>query len=114
MDGRIQEPIIKFIKENYDVEYVDTITEAGPNKILAEHQNKELLYSILSRLNISIEKHRSRLMFISGHHECAGNPVEEEIQKEQIKKSVIHLEKTYPGLEVVGLWVNKNWQVKLI
>ena len=27
MDGRIQEPVIKFIKDNYDIEYVDTITE---------------------------------------------------------------------------------------
>ena len=26
MDGRIQTPIIKWIKENYDVDYVDTIT----------------------------------------------------------------------------------------
>ena len=114
MDGRIQEPIIKFIKENYDLEFVDTITEPGPNKILAEHHKKELLYSILGRINISIEKHRSRLIFISGHHDCAGNPVEEGKQKEQIDKSVIYLKKTYPGLEVVGLWVNSSWQVKLI
>ena len=30
MDGRIQEPIIQYIKTKYDVQYVDVITEPGP------------------------------------------------------------------------------------
>ena len=114
MDGRIQEPIIQFIKENYDVEYVDTITEPGPIKLLAENKDKKLIVSILSRINISIEKHRSRLIFISGHYDCAGNPVNEDIQKQQIKKSVQYLEKTYPGIEIIGLWIDKNWRVNKI
>jgi hypothetical protein len=114
MDGRIQQPIINYILKNYDVEFVDTITEPGPNKILEELRNKNLLYSILSRINISIEKHRSRLIFISGHFDCAGNPVDEKIHKKQISKSVQYLESTYPEIEVVGLWVNKNWQVEHI
>jgi carbonic anhydrase-like protein len=114
MDGRIQEPVIKFIKDNYDVEFVDTVTEPGPNKILSEHHNKDLLYSILSRINISIEKHRSRLVFVSGHYDCAGNPVEEEIQKQQIKDSVQYLEKSYPGLKVIGLRIDDEWKVNRI
>jgi len=114
MDGRIQEPTIKFIKENYNVEYVDTITEPGPIKILTEHIDKNLVVSILSRINISIEKHGSRLIFISGHYDCAGNPVDEDIQIQQTKDSIQYLEKTYPGIKIVGLWIDKNWSVNKI
>ena len=114
IDGRIQEPIIQFIKDNYNIDYVDTITEPGPIKILTEHRDKNLVVSILSRTNISIEKHRSRLIFVSGHYDCAGNPANEDIQKQQIKDSVKYLEKTYPGIKIVGLWIDKNWRVNKI
>jgi len=39
MDGRIQEPIIKYLKENYGATYVGTITEAGSCKILADNSD---------------------------------------------------------------------------
>ena len=32
MDGRIQIPLNKWIKENYSADYVDTITEPGVDK----------------------------------------------------------------------------------
>ena len=34
MDGRIQIPLNKWIKENYSADYVDTITEPGVDKNL--------------------------------------------------------------------------------
>ena len=37
MDGRIQIPVIEYIKSNYGVDYVDVITEPGPNKILSDN-----------------------------------------------------------------------------
>ena len=37
MDGRVQDPISRYIKEKFNVDYVDTITEPGPNKIIAEN-----------------------------------------------------------------------------
>ncbi len=41
MDGRVQEPVIKFLKEKYKVDFVDMITEArGMDRILAERDKK--------------------------------------------------------------------------
>ena len=37
MDGRVQEPVAKFLKEIYGIDFVDTITEPGPVKILSEN-----------------------------------------------------------------------------
>ena len=41
MDGRVQDAVKNYMKENYGVDYVDMITEPGPNKILADNSNKE-------------------------------------------------------------------------
>ncbi|RKX75878.1 MAG: hypothetical protein DRP87_13470 [Spirochaetes bacterium] len=38
MDGRVQLAVIKYLQRRFDVDYVDTITEPGPNLILA-HRN---------------------------------------------------------------------------
>ena len=111
MDGRIQEPISTYLKDTYAVTYVDTITEPGPCKILAEKVNVRVVNSILDRANISVQIHDSRLIAISGHYDCAGNPSDEETQKGQIKKSVEYLINRYPKIEIIGLWIDKNWQV---
>ena len=92
MDGRIQEPLIKYIKEIYKVKYVDAITEPGPNKILASEGADPLVESIINRINISVNKHGSELIFVSGHADCAGNPVRKNIQLEQVEKSASFLQ----------------------
>ncbi len=114
MDGRIQEPIIKFLKEHCNVKYIDAITELGPCKILAENNNKGLINSIIKRVEISIQKHKSQLIAISGHHDCAGNPGDKETQKDQIKKSIKHCESLYPDIEMIGLWVDDEWKVSIV
>lgn len=35
MDGRIQIPIINWLKEKYNLDFIDTITEPGVDKITA-------------------------------------------------------------------------------
>jgi carbonic anhydrase len=109
MDGRIQEPTINYLKQTYGITHVDTITEPGPCKILAENKNKTLVDSILNRVNISINKHGSKLIAISGHYDCAGNPCGEEDQKEQTEQSVEYMKNQYPETEVIGLWIDDEW-----
>jgi len=111
MDGRIQEPIIKYLKENYSVAYVDAITEPGPCKILAENKNKILINSIMERAKISINKHDSKLIAISGHYDCAGNSCDEEMQKKQIRESIKYLKNHYPEIKIIGLWIDNEWKI---
>lgn len=35
IDGRVQLPVIKWLKENYYLDFVDMITEPGPDKVLS-------------------------------------------------------------------------------
>lgn len=111
MDGRIQIPVIKYLQKRFNVKYVDSVTEAGPNLILAKRDKKALVNSILSRVQISVEKHGSVGIAVVGHYGCAGNPAPKEEQIVHIQQGVEFVRREYPGLEVIGLWVDENWKV---
>jgi len=114
MDGRTQIPVIEFLKKEYRVEFVDVITEPGPNKILAEKKDHSAVMSIKKRMEISAMKHGSKVVAIVGHHDCAGNPVDREKQISQIQAAV----KTIRGwgfqMTIVGLWVDEDWKVNVV
>ena len=111
MDGRIQNPVRNYLKEKYNALYVDVITEPGPNKILAEQKDNHLINSIIKRVDISVNKHGSEKIAVVGHYDCAGNPTQKEQQNKQTLKSVKFLKTRYPKIEIIGLWVNENWEV---
>ena len=108
----IQDPIIKYFKENHHIAYVDVITQPGLRKILAMNNDRISVNSIIKRNEISIKKHGSKLIAISGHHDCAGNPCDEEIQKQQIIKPIKHLKNIYSELKIIGLWIDNEWDVR--
>lgn len=110
MDGRTQVPAIKFLKSRFEVEYVDSITEPGPIKIMAEQSNIQLLASIAWRLDISIGKHKSCGIAIVAHYDCAGNPVDKKTQMDQLQKSIDFVSSRYDGIPVIGLWIDENWE----
>lgn len=109
MDGRTQSPVINYIRKKYKVDYVDLITEPGPIRILAENKDKMTLESIKRRVEISTGKHCSEHIAIVGHHDCAGNPVEKEIQLKQILDSIKTVKSWGFRVEIIGLWIDKKW-----
>ncbi|MDH3360890.1 MAG: hypothetical protein OEL56_01775 [Nitrosopumilus sp.] len=111
MDGRIQIPIIEWIKKNYDVDFVDTITEPGVDKKISEDS---VFKSIKTKAEISINAHKSSMIFISGHYDCAGNPVSNDEHKLHIKKGVEMIKKWNSEISVVGLWINDKWAVETV
>ena len=114
MDGRVQLPVIEYMKNKFGVDYIDMITEPGPIKYLAENSDKMTVESIRKRTEISAVKHGSKVVAIVGHDDCAGNPVERDIQVEQIKKS-IELAKSWGlAVQLLSLFVNKHWEVEEI
>jgi carbonic anhydrase len=111
MDGRVQIPIIKWMKEKYKADFVDIITEAGPNKILSEQKPDIIIQSIRKRVEISVKVHESKVIAISGHDDCAGNPTDKETQLNQIKESVEKIKSWGFNVQVIGLWIDNRWIV---
>jgi len=68
----------------------------------------------LRKLKISIEKHHSVGVAVVGHYDCVGNPVPKDEQISHIKDAVNFLRHQYRRLEIIGLWVDKSWEVQEI
>jgi hypothetical protein len=111
MDGRVQEPVINWLKAAYNVDYIDMITEPGPDKVVSEG-SLEAERSIKAKVAISVEIHDSKVIAVAGHVDCAGNPVSDDEHKRQILESVEKIKSWNLGLPVVGLWINHEWQVE--
>lgn len=111
MDGRIQIPVIEYMKSTFGAAYVDMITEPGPNKILSDNTDTSLVESIRRRVEISVKAHGSRIIGIVGHYDCAGNPADKETQLNHLHRSISVVKTWRFDAQVIGLWVNKTWQV---
>ncbi len=114
MDGRVQLPVIEYLKNRFNVTYIDMITEPGPNKLLAEQTNPDLLQRLYEKINISVNVHESQMIAVVGHHDCAGNPAPVETQYFQLQQSVENLKLRYPNVGIIPLWVNEHWDVQEI
>jgi len=111
MDGRVQLPVLNWIKEHYSVDFVDVITEAGMDNVLS---NQEDIREVLRSITISVNVNKSTRLFVVGHYDCRGNPVEESVHRQEINSAVKRLKETWPRHEIVGLWVNKTWSVEIV
>ena len=111
MDGRIQIPLAQWIKENHSIDFVDVIAEPGIDRMVAENLDLE---SIKNKVGISINAHKSELIVVSGHHDCAGNPVSDEEHVSQIRKGVEVISSWGLNVKVVGIWVDDSWNVNVL
>jgi carbonic anhydrase len=114
MDGRVQIPVIEWLKKQYGVDYVDMITEPGPERLLAEGEDRRGIESVQKRLEVSVTRHNSRLVAVVGHHDCAGNPTAERTQLKQIVTATTTVQSWFSGIEVIGLRVDEKWEVKVV
>src|SRR3989344_5998384 len=116
IDGRSECAVAKWGREKFGVKYADAITEAGPVKWLAgDHLDQYLVESIENKIKISIEKHHSKNIVISGHEDCAGNPVDEKQHKKDILKSAELIQMVFPKISVTSVYVKRarnSWMVE--
>jgi hypothetical protein len=114
MDGRVQLPVISWMKEQFHLDYVDMITEPGADKALGEGWF-ERIELIKAKALISVNAHGSRLLVIAGHDDCAGNPVTPEEHKTHLGDAVREvLSWNLPLEKVIAVWVNKDWRVEVV
>jgi len=114
MDGRAQMPVNDWLKQKYLLDYVDTITEPGPDKMLSQGIPAQV-ESIKSRVLISVNAHGSETILIAAHYDCAGNPVSKEEHVKQVKECIKILHSwNLPVKTIIGAWINENWAVEIV
>lgn len=114
MDGRVQRPVIEYIEEAFSVDYVDMITEPGPNKILSEGKDANIIESLKKKVEISLKKHNSQIIAVAAHYDCAGNPASEDAQKEHLRKAINVITSWGFPVKIIALWLDENFKPNII
>lgn len=106
IDGRTQIPITNWLKEHFNVNYVDLITEPGMDRVLS-HNNLFEINRIRENVIISITAHDSNVVAVVGHYDCAANPVSDCEHFQDIVASTNTVKSWCLPVTVIGLWVDK-------
>lgn len=106
IDGRTQIPVIKWLKENFDVDYVDMITEPGMDKVLSQGTWVEI-EGLKESVIISITAHNSNVVAVVGHYDCVANPVSDCKHFHDIVESTHEVNSWGLTVKVIGLWVDE-------
>jgi hypothetical protein len=114
-DGRVQYPVMNYLKKNYDFEFFDSANEAGPLRTLTKNSEKCRLITLKEQILTSVEEHDSRFIALVGHHDCTDNPGDRAFQEKQMDESLDYLQRSFgTGITYVGLYVNEKWEVEEI
>ena len=113
IDGRVHIPVINWLKASFDADYVDHITEPGADMALAVG-SADVLEAIRQKVLISVNAHNSSILAVVGHYDCAAHPVSEAQHKRDIGVAVATARSWDLPVQVIGLWVNSDWQVEVV
>lgn len=113
IDGRTQRPVSEWIRIQFSVDYVDTITQPGPEAALTRGP-ASAIEVMRQNVGVSVQAHQSQLIAVAAHHECAGNPVSDDEHKAQVRAACEVIAKWGSPARIVGLWVNEWWQVEVV
>lgn len=69
---------------------------------------------ILKASKVSVGKHGSQHIIISGHYDCAGFPVDESVHRRSIMEAVVTVKSWNLNADVTGVWVNDQWQIEKV
>jgi len=108
MDGRAQIPVINYLKEKFKVDYVDMVTELGPNKILSDNTDLQTVESIKEKVKFSVLTRKAKVIVVVSHYNCAGNLAGENDQKQHLRNAVnLIKEWNLPVETIEALWFDE-------
>ena len=113
MDGRVQRPVSDWMLQAFKADYVDTITEPGPDGLLAGNYLGPI-NAIRRRVEVSVKAHGSRVVAVVAHHDCAGNPVPKPQHLACLEQAAAVVRSWGLAVKIVTLWVGESWTVELI
>jgi len=108
IDGRVQVPVIEYLKRAFNVDYVDMITEPGVCGVLAENRREDVVAALKHKIELSIRRHGSRVVAVVGHHDCAACAKNREEQEIFLLAAGDTVRAWNLGTPVMLLWVGED------
>lgn len=109
IDGRVQLPVINWIRSTYNVDFIDMITEPGMDGFLVDPQSN--LKPVFDKLNIALDVHECNEIFIVAHEDCAANPTDFNSHTKNLKVATDDIKNFAPNCTVIGIYVYLNGEV---
>jgi hypothetical protein len=113
IDGRVQVPVIEWMRRFMSVDYVDLVTQPGPDGLFAR-STEDAEQLIRSRVELSVRGHGSPVVAVTGHFDCLANPVSDDEHRQQLLQAMKVLQGWNLGVQVLALWVTEQWQVEVV
>lgn len=113
VDGRAQQPATDWIRLHSGVTYVDVITAPGADGILSKFSTDRARV-IMQEVSLSVKRHQSAIVAVTGHYDCLANPCKFELRRKQIEAAAEKVLNWGFGVRVVGLYVNEWGSVDVI
>lgn len=115
IDGRIQRPLDNWAREYLAVDYLDVITEPGPDAAVTTTDD---LADLLRKVEVSQHAHRSTTLIVAGHSDCAGNPVTDDEHHQQLHGAATRLAHHLPDTRILAVHTGQCgqdcWQPHII
>jgi hypothetical protein len=113
IDGRVQIPVITWMRETLSLDYVDLITQPGADGVLARDASLAE-QMIRPRAELSVKRHASPLVAVVGHYDCLANSVDEAEHRANLLAAIATLQTWQLEVKLMALWVNQAWQVEVV
>jgi len=110
IDGRNTVPIWVWVSDKFPGFHLDTVTAPGLDGILAGTVPGQIAM-IKEYADVSMEHHHPEFVIVSGHEDCAGNPVSRQQHIEDIRASVETVRSwggKFADIPIYGLYVERN------
>jgi hypothetical protein len=112
IDGRVHGPLVDWVKARFDAEFVDLLTQPGADLALCCEEDVDVDH-LRAHLAISVAAHHPGALVITGHADCAANPVSDDEHRAQVRRAVRRAGRWAPaGLPVIGAWVDADGRVE--
>lgn len=112
VDGRVQRPLLQWVRDSLSLEELDCLTVPGPDAALceagAEYDRARKLATFLA------EKREHACALVAGHWDCLGNPVGQARHREQIVRAAGELHGWGIAPRTLGLWIDEGWEVSVV
>ena len=106
MDGRAQEPVLKWARQRLGVDFVDMVTEPG---VVLQVAGQGMSEALAGKVELSIERHGAGAVIVAAHHDCAANPATEDVQHSQLRQALARIKGRFPGLDAFAVFVGPDW-----
>lgn len=111
VDGRVQTPVLEWMKRHTRGELVHCVTEPGPDAALADGDAADRIEPIVRLLT---EGTSVDAVAVAAHHDCLGNPVDQETHREQVRRAAEAVASWGLADRVLALWVDRDWAVSVV